>query len=149
MASSGVVRIGIGVFLLDERGRLLIGKRIGSHGSGTYALPGGHLEFGESFEECALREVKEETNITAHDPALIFITNDIMQNDSKHYVTLFMRCTISEHEREHLQAMEPQKCSSWLWVEWAHLCAGVYSPLFVPLQHFIQAGVHPAERRAI
>lgn len=37
--------------------------RKGSHGDGEWALPGGHLEMGESFEQCAVREVEEETGI--------------------------------------------------------------------------------------
>ncbi|KAN0065133.1 hypothetical protein ACQY0O_001630 [Thecaphora frezii] len=58
-----VPRVGVGVLVLNERGRILLGKRTGSHGAGTLALPGGHLELHESFEECAVREVLEETGI--------------------------------------------------------------------------------------
>lgn len=58
-----VPRVGVGVFVLNSQGYILLGKRLGSHGSGTLALPGGHLELHESFEECAIREVLEETGI--------------------------------------------------------------------------------------
>ena len=30
---------------------------------GAWVLPGGHIEVGESLEECAVREIKEETGI--------------------------------------------------------------------------------------
>lgn len=56
-------RVGVGVLVLNERGYVLLGKRYGSHGSGTLALPGGHLELHESFQDCAAREVLEETAI--------------------------------------------------------------------------------------
>lgn len=55
-------RVGIGVMVIRD-GKVLLGRRQGSHGAGHYAWPGGHLEYMESFEECAKREVREETGI--------------------------------------------------------------------------------------
>src|SRR3989338_3768070 len=46
-------KVGIGVLIFKE-GKVLLCKRKGSHGSGEYAFPGGHLEYMESFTECAL-----------------------------------------------------------------------------------------------
>lgn len=62
---------------------------------GTLQLPGGHLECGESFEECAARECEEETGLILDVAAISFLTatNDIFPPDehgqSKHYVTIF------------------------------------------------------------
>ncbi|KAK0545689.1 hypothetical protein OC844_007323 [Tilletia horrida] len=58
-----IPRVGLAVFVLNTHGHVLIGKRKGAHGAGTLALPGGHLELHESFEDCAVREVLEETGI--------------------------------------------------------------------------------------
>jgi 8-oxo-dGTP diphosphatase len=57
-----VVRVGIGVFVWKD-GKFLMGKRLGSHGSGTWSIPGGHLEFDETWQQCAVREVLEETGL--------------------------------------------------------------------------------------
>jgi dCTP diphosphatase len=54
-------RIGVGVLVADAINRtLLLGKRSGSHGEGEWAPPGGHLEFGESVEQCAVRELYDK-----------------------------------------------------------------------------------------
>ncbi len=59
-------------------------------------MPGGHLEFGESFEHCAIREVLEETGLSINPESVQFLTatNDIMASERKHYVTIFVKCTL-------------------------------------------------------
>ena len=42
------VRVGVGVFIIKDD-CVLIGQRLSKHGIGKYALPGGHLEFGNIF----------------------------------------------------------------------------------------------------
>jgi 8-oxo-dGTP diphosphatase len=46
--------IGVAVIVIKDD-KILLGKRKNSHGAGTWALPGGHLEFGESIKDCARR----------------------------------------------------------------------------------------------
>jgi 8-oxo-dGTP diphosphatase len=121
--------------------KFLLGKRLGSHGAGSYALPGGHLEFGETFEECARREVKEETDLDIDivDVRFLTATNDFMPDEGgargeewakgKHYVTIFMTATVKDlgqGERTgggmpEVKTMEPEKCAGWEWVSWQDL----------------------------
>ena len=70
-------RVGVGAILV-RNGKVLMGKRKNAHGEGSWALPGGHLEFGESLEECATRETYEETGIiiSATDFIPVSSTND-------------------------------------------------------------------------
>jgi ADP-ribose pyrophosphatase YjhB (NUDIX family) len=79
--------VGVGVIVLRD-GLVLLGQRIGSHGAGTWALPGGHLEFGETVEQCAAREVLEETGLDIEVVARGPYTNDMFPEEGKHYVTL-------------------------------------------------------------
>lgn len=74
--------------------------------TGTFALPGGHLEFQESFEDCAARELEEETGISvlAKDVHFVTCTNNILHQDSgKHYVTIFMAARLPSGQ-------QPQVC---------------------------------------
>lgn len=103
-------KVGIGVFITSPTGQIILGKRKGSVGSGrlpfsphltdrltdkgTWAVPGGHLEDGESFETCAAREVHEETGLNVSGMRFLTATNSIMVEEGKHYVTVFMGCQI-------------------------------------------------------
>ncbi|EEA21275.1 hypothetical protein TMatcc_009322 [Talaromyces marneffei ATCC 18224] len=144
------VRVGVGVFVLyssqesSTNPRFVMGKRLNSHGSGTYALPGGHLEFGETPEDCAIREVLEETGLEISEPKFLTATNDYMPAEGKHYITLFMVC-VRKNEEQVPQVLEPHKCESWDWVSWEDLKSAtdeqnnardndvLERPLFLPL----------------
>ena len=51
---------GAGVFVINDKGEILLEKRADN---GLWDFPAGAMELGESFEECARREVLEETGI--------------------------------------------------------------------------------------
>jgi 8-oxo-dGTP diphosphatase len=120
-----VPQVGVGV-LVVENGRILLGKRKGSHGAGTWSAPGGHLEFGESVEACAFREVLEETNLLIKNLRLGPFTNNVFETEKKHYVTVFVIATAASGT---LTNREPQKCEGWAWFPWSRLP----EPLFAPL----------------
>lgn len=105
------VRVGIGVFVFKD-GKFLMQKRQGSHGADTWSLPGGHLEFGESFEETAIREVKEESDLNITNIRFGAVTNDHFVDEHKHYVTVWM---LSDWESGEVKNMEPNKCSAQTW----------------------------------
>jgi len=62
------IRVGVGVFVLDDHGRLLLEKR---RDCGLWGLAGGRIEPGESVAEAAVREVKEETGFLVQITRLI------------------------------------------------------------------------------
>ncbi|NQV12600.1 NUDIX domain-containing protein [Candidatus Uhrbacteria bacterium] len=128
-------KIGVGVIIVHN-GKVLIGERTGAHGSSTWAPPGGHLEWLESPEECATREAREETGIEICNVRPIGFTNDIMTEDDKHYVTLFMRADLLAGEPK---VMEPNRCLGWNWISWEDLPR----PLFIPVENLILQGYHP------
>lgn len=114
---SQVPRIGVGVFVLNSKNEFVFGKRKGSHGHGTWALPGGHLELHESFEECARREVMEETGLEIDNIKFWTATNSPRIDGSKHYVTIFMVSKLVDPNAQP-ELMEPQKCDGWQWMSW-------------------------------
>jgi 8-oxo-dGTP diphosphatase len=130
-------KVGVGVLVLKDK-KILMGLRKSKHGLGTWCPPGGHLEGGESWEECAIRETKEETGIEIQNIRLGYVTNDIHENEGKHYITLIM---LSDWKSGNPQILEPDKCEKWEWVEWDNLP----SPLFLPIKNAKKQGYNPLE----
>jgi len=124
--------VGVGVCVIKD-GMVLLGKRRNAHGAGSWCFPGGHLEFGESIEQCARREVYEETGLEItglrHGP----FTNDIFETEERHYVTLFV---IADYAAGTLEVKEPQKCERWDWYSSQNLP----EPLFLPNQNLLKQG---------
>ncbi len=135
MKAHSTIDVGVGVFIV-RAGKILLGERAGSHGADTWGLPGGHLEFGESPADCAIREVLEETGLKINDIEPVAFTNDIFEKEGKHYVTLFVLAKQCDGEP---CIMEPDKCNGWSWFDWNALP----QPLFASLVNLKQQGFVP------
>jgi 8-oxo-dGTP diphosphatase len=127
--------VGVAVIVVRD-GRVLLGRRKNAHGAGTWALPGGHLEYFESIEDCARREVAEETGLKIGNVRHCAYTNDRFQAEGKHYVTLFVA---AEHRSGEAVVREPDKCEAWRWFSWDDLPR----PRFLPLENLLAQGAGP------
>lgn len=123
------VKVGVALFLRRD-GKILLTKRSSSHGKGTWAPPGGHLDFGESPEECAIREAKEEVGVCATDLTYLGLTNDVFQHSDKHYITLWFS---SDSFRGNPYPLAPNEVEEAQWFAPKELP----SPLFLPLQNLL------------
>lgn len=119
------VRVGTSVLIIRD-GKMLVGVRQGSHAAGLLAFPGGHLDFGETWENCALREIAEECGndfkieLVRNELGSVdlFVTNDYMPQYGKHYITIFMLANWVSGEAENT---EPHKCEGWQWLTFEEL----------------------------
>lgn len=134
-------RVGIGVFIIRD-GKFLMGHRKGSHGSGTWSIPGGHMEFGESFEDTAKREVMEETGMVIKNVRFGAVTNDFFKSDNKHYVTVWVLSDWSEIEPS---ITEPDKFIDQEWID----VNNIPEPLFLPWYELLESEFMPAIRQQI
>lgn len=124
--------VGVGVYIRKD-GKVLIGKRKNTHGTGPWCALGGHLDMGESWEECARREVREEAGIEIDNIHLGNVTNDIFP-DGKHYVTLNL---VADWKSGEPKLMEPDKFEQgWQWFELDKLP----QPLFLSARNFFESG---------
>jgi 8-oxo-dGTP diphosphatase len=132
-----IVKVGVGVLVMDKENRMLLGKRKNSHGENTYHLPGGHLEFGESFEECAKRELKEETNLDGDDFQIVSLSNKI--NYDKHYVTIGL---LIKSYNGGVKLMEPDKCEGWKWYDKNDLPKPLFEPSKKIIENYFKGNIY-------
>jgi 8-oxo-dGTP diphosphatase len=107
------VKVGVAVFVIKDS-QFLMGKRKGSHGAGTWHVPGGGLEYGESFAAAAEREVFEETGMLIKNVAVLKITNDFFEQEDKHYITIWLS---ADWVANYPAIKEPEKCSAIGWFD--------------------------------
>ena len=129
MTNEKNVRVGLGVIILQNN-KFLMQLRQGAHGEGSWAFPGGQIEFGETFEQTARREVLEETNIEITNVRFGAVTNDYFKSEDKHYITVWM---LSDWKSGDAKIMEPHKCLQQKWVTFNSLP----SPLFLTMENLL------------
>lgn len=129
-----IPRVGTAIIIIRDN-QVLLMKRKGPHGNGTWSTPGGHLDFGETLEGCAAREAKEEVGVDVVDIRFRAVTNDIFEETGKHYVTVWL---------EGIPVGEPfiaaeREVEDLGWFDWDALP----QPLFLPLENLVKENSYP------
>ena len=101
--------VGVGVVFVRED-KVFLAKRQGSHGEDTWASAGGHLEWGESLEDCARREAWEELGVRVGDLRFLCLSNIIAYG--RHYVDVEFLGDIGNQEP---RLAEPEAFSESGW----------------------------------
>jgi 8-oxo-dGTP diphosphatase len=118
-------QVGVGVLVVRED-KVLIGRRLSAHGFGTWSFPGGKPRSGESYEECAIRELMEETGLRGRSPRIIAETVDGFASSRSVFRTTLVRVDVDGGEP---RALEPEKTAAWLWRKSTELPAPLFAPV--------------------
>lgn len=99
--------------ILDEQGRLLVVRRSKDPAKGTWHLPGGFVEVGETIEQAIEREVQEELNIKVRAEEYLFsIPNRYQYKGIERYpLDFFFRCKIVDMTELNIDLSENTDCA--------------------------------------
>lgn len=81
------------IVVTDEQKILLVRHRKGNRQ--YWVLPGGRLEYGETFQECAVRELREETGLDVCVDKLVFLSEAIAPDRSRHIVNVYVTAKVT------------------------------------------------------
>jgi 8-oxo-dGTP diphosphatase len=84
--------------VFDPGGRLLLIRRKNPPFEGQYALPGGYVDYGETTEHAAARELAEETGLVAASVSLIGVYSDPQRDPRGHVVSIAYRIETTGHD---------------------------------------------------
>lgn len=107
--------------LVVRKDHLLLGKRRYAFGRGTWALPGGHLEHGESMRAAGQRELLEETGLTVSGLEFVGLANT--PEGLAHHIQIGF---LAKDVRGEPELKEPAQCFEWRWFELNKLPAALF-----------------------
>ncbi len=129
--------VGVSVAICHH-GRVLMSLRAGGHAAGLWGFgAGGKMEGGESFEDTAKRETKEEIGLIL--PSVKFWTaaNTVYPEEDKHVVVIFTVADMPPWQS--IRNLEPDKCVRLEWFKWDRLP----EPLMPGVVHLVDCGYNP------
>ncbi len=140
------VKAGFGVLIMKDN-KILFGKRHDDpekassdlHGEGTWTMPGGKMDFGETFEFGAAREVLEETGLVINKEKLqvVSVTNDVAGD--AHYITIGFLAPEVEGEP---QVLEPDEITEWKWFALDELPSPMYKSSEKLLNNYLDKTIY-------
>ena len=107
-------RVGVGVLVVDEGGRVLLSLRRNPPEIGSWSILGGRLESFERLEDCARREAQEEAGIEVWLVGLLCVTDHILLDEQQHWVSPAYLARIVAGDVENV---EPEKTAELRWCD--------------------------------
>lgn len=108
------IGVGVGAAIFNDKGQLFItlrGREVRNE-RGKWEIPGGSVEYGETFEQAIKREVKEEHGIDIKILELLGICDHIIPDEHQHWVSPTYICKIVKGKPK---ILEPHKCEKFGW----------------------------------
>ena len=158
-AAEGTILVGVGVLVVREDGCVIVGRRKNAHGAGMLALPGGKVDYGETFVETGVRELEEETGLVAvweggprgetndvpamelaRPPEVATVLNTVMESESLQAIVPIVVMYARGDPQPRL--IEPHKCEGWTWLPYADIAS--QPDVFPPLADFIATEFEPS-----
>ena len=121
---------GCGVMVFNDKNQLLLGLKNEDnnladselHEEGTWCLPGGMIEYGETFEDAGRREVNEETGLIIYDLEVFCVQTD--KNEHAHFISVGM---IARDFIGTPAVTEPDVLIKWEWFDLDKLPNNIFS----------------------
>ncbi len=124
-----------GIIVFNEHGKVWLGRRKGQKGQYVWQLPQGGIDPGEKAEDAAMRELYEETGITADNAVIIGKIEDELFYDFPKNIMRWRRSLVWRGQRQSwfavrftgqdrdvdLKAHPPQEFSKWRWADLADI----------------------------
>jgi ADP-ribose pyrophosphatase YjhB (NUDIX family) len=98
VTSAPAPRLGVGAFIRDPVGRLLLVQRRREPEAGHWGLPGGKVDFGETVEAAVRREIEEELGVALRLDGLLCLVDQIDRAAGTHWVAPVYRAAVAAGE---------------------------------------------------
>ncbi len=130
-----VPRVGVGVMIVRE-GRVLLARRVSGQRPGWWGWIGGKLEFGESLQECAKREAREEAGVAVTNLRLLCISSILVED--QHWIDVEFLGDIASGEP---RAAAPDELIGWAWYPVDDLPSPIFEPAELALKSYRMGNV--------
>ncbi len=114
LVGKSVIGVGVGALIYNSKKEILLTLRgqKAKNERGTWEIPGGAVEYGETLETGLVREIKEELGIEIKVLEMLHVCNHILPDEGQHWVSPTYICSIVKGQPK---ILEPEKCAAIGW----------------------------------